>query len=178
MRYRYWLSFGASITIAIVFLSSGIGKLMGQSAFLLEVSTSVINPALAELLSIYLPWIEITLGVCLLVGIIPQIAAGFSAVLVAAFILHNSWLISLGLGQKPCPCLGVLDVVFGGKLSTTGALYIDIGLIIIALAVYVCYPGKILNIHPWLISRGKIYNNLSEEDTAILSTPNYPTVED
>ena len=99
----------------------------------------------------------------MLIGIIPQITSGISAILIATFIFHNSWLISQGFGYEPCGCLGVLDRVLGGKLSTTGALYIDIGLFILALAVYFFYPGKLLNIRPWLVKRGKTDNGSSAE---------------
>ena len=164
MRYRYWIAFGASILLALVFITSGVGKLMGQSAFLLTLSTYIISQEAAALLASWLPWVELALGLCLLVGIFPQIAAGISTLLVAAFIMHNGWMIGQGLGYEPCGCLGIMGQVFGGKLSTIGSLYVDIVLIILALAVYFCYPGRLLNTRPWFLRRREIVAGPSTEE--------------
>jgi uncharacterized membrane protein YphA (DoxX/SURF4 family) len=157
MRYRYWLTLGASILLALIFLTAGVGKLLGHSAFLLTIESSVLgNQELAAFVASWLPWVELVLGACLLVGIVPQIVAGLSTVLIACFIGYNSLIISQGFGYKPCGCLGVLDRLFQGRLSTTNSLYIDIGLIILALAVYFAYPGKLLNVYPWFLKRGRV----------------------
>ena len=163
MRYRYWITFGASMLLALVFLTSGVGKVLGQSAFLLEISAVVVSTSLVNLIAEWLPWVEIILGACLLIGICPQPAAGLSTALAGAFIWHNSLLISYGLGHKPCGCLGILDRVFGGELSTVGALYIDIGLIILALAIYFSYPGRFLDVRPWFLKRGRTPSGSSAE---------------
>jgi len=149
MRYRYLIAFIASILLALVFLTAGVGKLMGQSAFLLTLSTYIVSENIAAWLASWLPWLEMALGLCLLVGIIPQIAAGITALLVAAFIMHNTWMIANGLGYTPCSCLGVFEQVFGGNMSTFASLYVDIGLLVLALAVYFGYPGGLLNARPW-----------------------------
>jgi uncharacterized membrane protein YphA (DoxX/SURF4 family) len=164
MRYRYWIAFGASILLALVFITSGVGKLMGQSAFLLQISTYIISPGAAAMLVNVLPWLELVLGLCLLVGVFPQIAAGISAMLVAAFIMHNSFLISRGLGYEPCGCLGVMERIFGGNMSTITSLYVDIGLAVLALAVYFCYPGRLLNARPWFMRWREIVESHSKED--------------
>ena len=164
MRYRYWIAFVASILLALVFLASGVGKLMGQSAFLLTLSTWLISDSIAELLASGLPWVELVLGLCLLVGIFPQIVSGLSTLLVAAFAIHNGWMIGQGLGYEPCHCLGVLDQLFGGSLSTYTSLYVDIVLIILALAVYFCYPGRLLNVRPWFMRWREIVESPAAED--------------
>jgi len=163
MRYRYWIAFVASILLALVLLTAGVGKLMGQSAFLLTVSTYIISPDAAAWVANWLPWVELVLGVCLLVGIFPQIAGGISALLVAAFIMHNGWMISNGFGHEPCGCLGLMDRLFTGELSTMGSLYVDIVLVILALAVYFSYPGKLLNTRPWFMGWRKIVESPAEE---------------
>jgi uncharacterized membrane protein YphA (DoxX/SURF4 family) len=164
MRYRYWVAFGASILLALVFITAAVGKLMGHSAFLLSVSTYIVSEGIAAWLASWLPWVELVLGICLLVGVIPQIAAGISVLLVAAFVMHNGWMIANGLGYQPCGCLGVLDQVFGGKLSTMGSLYVDIGLIILALAVYFGYPGRLLNLRPWFLGWRETEARVKKED--------------
>ena len=164
MRYRYWIAFGASILLALVFITSGVGKLMGQSAFLLALSTYIISPDAAAWVTSWLPWVELVLGACLLVGIFPQIAAGISTLLIAAFIMHNGWMIANGFGHEPCGCLGVLERLFTGELSTMGSLYVDIVLVILALAVYFCYPGRLLNTRPWFMGWREMVGSPSKED--------------
>jgi uncharacterized membrane protein YphA (DoxX/SURF4 family) len=149
MRYRYKIAFGASMALAVVFIAAGIGKLLGQNAFLLELQTFILNARLAAFVATGLPWLEIAVGLCLLVGIVPQIAAGVAVLLSAAFILHNGFIIANGMGYEPCSCLGVLDIIVGGELATTSSLYVDIGMLILALAVYFTYPGRLLNVRPW-----------------------------
>jgi uncharacterized membrane protein YphA (DoxX/SURF4 family) len=149
MRYRYWIAFGASMALAVIFIAAGIGKLLGQSAFLLELSTFILSEQLVAFVGTWLPWLELAVGLCLLVGIFPQIAAGVAVLLSAAFILHNGFMIANGMGYQPCSCLGVLDVIVGGELATITSLYIDIGMVVVALAVYFCYPGRLLNTRPW-----------------------------
>ena len=159
MRHRYWISLGASVLLGLVFLTAGVGKLLGEGAFLLQISTLVINPAYASTIAAVLPWVEIILGLSLLTGIVPKIAAGFSSLLVVAFIFYNGWLISKGFGLEPCGCLGIVERLLGNQLSTTQSLYIDIGLLVLALAVFFCYPGKLLNIRPWLWKRDRTVDN-------------------
>lgn len=144
-----WILLPASLLLAIVFLAAGIGKLLGQSAFLLELSRVFVAGWLSILISHVLPWFEVCLGTCLLLGVIPQIAAGLAALLAAAFIFHNSWLIAHGLGYQPCSCLGVLGQITGGSLSTTGALYVDIALFALGVTIYFLAPAPLLSFRPW-----------------------------
>jgi uncharacterized membrane protein YphA (DoxX/SURF4 family) len=162
MRYRYLIAFGASMALAVVFIVAGVGKLMGQSAFLLTVSTYVLSPQFAAMLATWLPWLELVVGLCLLVGVIPQIVSGVSILLIASFILHNAWMIVNGFGHEPCGCLGLMERIFGGNMSTTTSLYVDIGLLVLALAVYFCYPGRLSNVRPWFLRWREIVERPTE----------------
>ena len=148
MRIRYCFAFGGSIVLAVILIAAGVGKLMGMNAFLLSLSTWFVNENIAVFMANGLPWVELVLGLCLLVGIFPQIAAGITALLVAAFAMHNGWMVANGLGFEPCNCLGILQAVMGG-MSTLTSMYVDIGLVVLALGVYFCYPGGLLNTRPW-----------------------------
>ena len=75
--------------------------------------------------------------------------------LIAVFIANNSWLLSHGLGHEPCDCFGILDRIFQGELSTIGALYLDIGMLALALAIIFSHPGKLLTVRPWFLRRGR-----------------------
>lgn len=154
MRYRYWLTLVSSLLLGLVFLSAGVGKLASQSAFLLELNSRLESPELAGLIAAWLPWVEIVVGLCLLGGIAVQIASGAAATLATVFIFHNSWMISQGYGYKPCSCLGIFEQLVQGKLSTVGSLYIDIVMLLLTLAVYFCYQGRLFNLRPWFLKKG------------------------
>ncbi|MFC2068065.1 MauE/DoxX family redox-associated membrane protein [Chloroflexota bacterium] len=155
MRYRYWITLISSLLLALVFLTAGVGKLLGQSAFMLEVSSFVASPLLESIIVNWLPWVEIVIGLCLLGGVAVQIVSGAAAVLVGAFIFHNSWMISQGHAYEPCSCLGLASQLLDAELSTVGALYIDIALFILALAVYFSYQGKTFTLRPWFLKRNQ-----------------------
>ena len=154
LRYRYWISLGASVLLGLIFLIAGVGKVLGQSTFLLQVSTLVMNPSIASAITAVLPWVEIILGASLLIGIVPKISGGLSSLLVVSFIYYDSWLIGRGFGFEPCGCLGIIERLLGNELSTTQSLYIDIGLLVLALGACFCYPGRLLNMRPWFWKRG------------------------
>jgi len=163
--FRYWLTIGASIVLALVFLTSGLGKLLGQSPFLLSIPYPVfLAPILVNIVNDWLPWGELILGLLLIMGIATQITALLSIVLVASFIFHNSWMVSQGMGYEPCACFGLFTQVFQGKLSTIGSLYVDIGLFILALSIYFGYEGRFFNLHPWFLGRGRKDNQVLTEE--------------
>jgi hypothetical protein len=42
------------------------------------------------------------------------------------------------------------------------SLYVDIGMIVLALAVYLCYPGRLGNVRPWFLRWREIVEKPSE----------------
>ena len=154
MRYRRWIGIGAGIILGLIFIISGLGKLLHQADFLeVVLNDSFVPPALAHMVAYMLPWIEFILGALLIIGISAKLMASFSSVLIAAFIAHNGWLIAQGLADEDCGCFGIFEKVFLGKMSTMEALYFDIGLAGLVLIILFCYPGKFLDIHPWFFRK-------------------------
>lgn len=153
MNFRYGITLAASLVLGIIFISAGIGKLIGQSAFLLELSSRFSSATLSGLIASWLPWVEIAVGLCLVAGVAVQVASLVAAGLVAAFIFHNSWMIANGYGYKPCSCLGVIEQLIEGKLSTVGSLYVDIVMMLLVLVIYFGYQGRFLNWRPWYLKR-------------------------
>ncbi len=169
--YRYWLTLGASMVLGLVFVTAGVGKLVGQSAFLLNIqSVSFFPPIFVAIIGYWLPWAELVLGLLLIAGVFTQLVALVSTALVAAFIFHNSWMISQGSGYEPCGCLGAFDKLFEGKLSTIGSLYVDIGLLILAVVVYFGYQGRFFALRPWFLRRGSMVSGSSPDTESDNST--------
>jgi uncharacterized membrane protein YphA (DoxX/SURF4 family) len=149
MRYRFWIAFAASLMLGLVFLTSGIGKVLGHGAFLLSLNSNSIVPGpLVSAVGNLLPWIEIVVGLALVAGVLTQIAALIACLMAVAFIFQNAMMISHGLGYQPCSCFGILETVFGGILSTRNALYTDIGMMVLAVAIYFLTQGRLLDFRP------------------------------
>jgi len=148
----------ASIILGIIFFAAGLGKLLTEA----EGFKMIFNPfpdflasAFANTIFIWLPYIEIVIGLLLIIGIVPKLMAILSAVLIVGFITNNAWLLSRGLGYEPCTCFGILDRIIGVELSTTGSLYLDIVMLALVLIIVFCHQSSFLNVHSHFLARGK-----------------------
>ena len=161
---RGWITLAAGLLLGLTLLVSGSGKLPGQTEFIDVLLQSFWTPPIAFLTGYCLPWVEIILGVFLLVGSFPRIAAGLSLPLIAGFMANNSWALSQGVEQFPeCGyCFGIWEEWLGA-ISPLQALYIDIVLFCLALIVFLFYPSGFLSFRPWFIKHkgGKIYDEAS-----------------
>ena len=154
MRYKFWAGVGASILLGLIFLASGLGKLLSQEEFLtVIIPKTFLTPFMANLVAHWLPWVEVVLGFLLIFGIASKLMASLSTVLTIAFIVNNSWLISHGLGYEPCGCFGTFERMFLGELSTIESLYLDIGLLALIAVIWLFYPRNPLAIRPWFIEK-------------------------
>ncbi|MBA7669363.1 hypothetical protein ES703_77493 [subsurface metagenome] len=157
MRYRYWIAIGASVILGLIFATAGVGKLLEQTEtfkIFLTLPRAFFTPTLVvQIVSVWLPPVELILGLLLIIGIAAKLIATFSSVLIGAFIANNSWLLSQGFGYKPCSCFGVLEIILRGKLSTAGALYLDIIMLALVFTIIFCYPSNFLAIRPWFFRK-------------------------
>jgi len=154
MRYRYWVSAGASIIVGLIFIFSGVGKLLYQTDFLVVLlANPLLTPTLAQVATCVLPWIESVLGALLIMGISAKLMASLSLVLIAGFIADNGWLIAQGLAYKPCGCFGIFERILQSKLSTLDSLVFDIGMLALVLIVLLCYPGKFFDTRIWFLRK-------------------------
>jgi len=151
---RRLVTLGPSIFLGLILLLSGFGKMPGQAEFIDALLGSFWTPALAYFIGYCVPWVEVVLGVCLLLGVFPRIAAGLCLPLIIGFIVSNSWALGQGIEQFPecATCFGVLERLFGA-ISPLQALYLDIVLFCLALVILLFYPGGFLGFRPWFIKR-------------------------
>ncbi len=161
---RGWITLVAGLLLGLTLLVSGSGKIPGQTEFIDVLLQSFWTPPIAFFTGYCLPWVEIILGLLLLLGSFSRIAAGLSLPLIAGFIANNSWALSQGVEQFPeCAyCFGIWEEWLGA-ISPLQALYIDIALFCLALIVLLLYPSGFLSFRPWFIKRkgGKIYDKSS-----------------
>jgi len=143
---------GPSVFLGLVLLLAGSGKLPGQTEFIDALLKSFWTPPVAYFIGYCLPWVEVTLGVFLLLGVFPRIAAALCLPLTAGFMAHNSWALSQGIEQFPqCgQCFGIWEELLGA-ISPLQALCLDIVLFCLALIILLFHPGGFLSFRPWFI---------------------------
>jgi uncharacterized membrane protein YphA (DoxX/SURF4 family) len=158
MSLKHRISIWASLLLGIIFAAAGFGKLFTPA----EGFKTIFNPfpgfmatAFSDAVFNWLPYLEIVIGLLLIIGIMPRFMAVLGALLIAGFITNNAWLLSQGAGYEPCTCFGVLDRILGVELSTTGSLYLDIVMLVMVLIVIFGHQGSFFNIRPRSLAQGK-----------------------
>lgn len=148
------LSLGSSLFLGLILVVSGSGKIPGQTEFIDALLQSFWTPPVAYFIGYCLPWVEIALGVLLLLGIFPRIAAALCLPLTAAFMANNSWALSQGVEKFPqCGyCFGILEEWLG-SISPLQALSFDVVLFGLALIILLLHPGGFLTYRPWFIKQ-------------------------
>lgn len=151
---------GSTLFLGLTLLVSGSGKLPGQAEFIDALLQSFWTPQVAYFIGYCLPWVELTLGVLLLIGVFPRIAAGLCLPLTAGFMANNSWALSQGIEQFPqcAHCFGIWEEWLG-SISPLQALGLDIVLFCLALIILLLHPGGFLTFRPWFI-KGKGGQNI------------------
>ena len=152
-----YLSLVLQVILGAIFILAGLGKITSTEARVLDPQMAAYLGALkfipTTLANSYvgaLPWIELVIGVCLVIGILSRFFAAAAIAVVASFIIANSivfyqnWTIHGNL-TGPCPgCFG--DVV---KLNLPGALAVDVLMLIAALMIML-RGSPLISVDSWL----------------------------
>lgn len=139
----------AAIPLGMVFIVAGIGKLLlGYDAY---TSSSFVFQGLVRVITIPLAYVELTIGSLLILGVAIRFVASLSIPLISGFAVFNISLIILG--EEACAsCFGAI-----GSFAPTYALILD-GLMAMLVAIIIFgYPGKVLDIKPWYLSKKAQY---------------------
>ncbi|MFC1903894.1 MauE/DoxX family redox-associated membrane protein [Chloroflexota bacterium] len=160
--YKYWIAIGASIILGLIFILSGLGKMLNQPdavrIFFFPLST-FLTSALNKVVLIWLPRIEFLMGVLLIFGIAVKLLGALSSVLIAGFITHNILLIQQGLWARACNCFGKLAVVPYTGLSIAGALVLDVVMLALVVIILFWYRSNFFNFYPWFWGKVKSWGN-------------------
>lgn len=159
MRYIHWVSIGASVILGLLFVAAGLGKLLSPAESFKAIFNpfpAFLSPFFTEFIFSWLPYIEIVIGLLLILGILAKVTAAFSSVLIAGFIINNSWLLRQGLGYEPCDCFGIWERITQVEFSTLQALYLDVVMLVLVMLILFCYRKNFLIIYPWFVKRDKI----------------------
>lgn len=139
LRNRH-LSFALRLVVGVTFIVSGVAKLPEKAAFVDEVAEYALLPdALAQVYGTALPWVEITVGSLLLLGLFSRFASGIGMLAALSCIIANSIVLYRGLNME-CGCFGEMAI-----LQTRDALLIDFALLIMAFQILV-HKGEFLSL--------------------------------
>ena len=154
----------ACVIVGLLLLAGGTGKLFGygelpgQSIEFLGViipdwmGTPAFYQFIGEILFPWvLPIIETIMGISLIIGFVPRLMATITIPLSVAFLANNAWTIGQGIDKFPdCACFGIWEEIFG-VLSPFQSLFLDIGMIILAIVIIILFQGRYLGSRPWLL---------------------------
>jgi len=157
MGYKHWLGLGASLILGLIFLISGVGKLLAHAELFESFYLGFLDFLTLDqvrLLFHGLPYVELVIGTLLILGVATKPAAAFSLLLISAFIASNAWFVTHGMGFEPCGCLGIFDRLFQSQLSAQQSLYLDVAMLTLVLITLLCYKRSFTNLYPWFIKKG------------------------
>ncbi|MBM3142835.1 MAG: redoxin domain-containing protein, partial [Chloroflexi bacterium] len=168
-KTRARISLVAGILIGLTFLVSGTGKIIGVEETPAQVVDFIshflpavfITPATIYFLFYIfiphiMPWAEVILGTCLLIGFLPRLMAVLCLPLLLAFMGTNMWSIIQG-GYATCAsCFGIWEKYFG-SLTPTQSLIYDLVLFAFAIVIIIFHPGGFLSSRKWLV-KGKKFD--------------------
>jgi peroxiredoxin/uncharacterized membrane protein YphA (DoxX/SURF4 family) len=168
--------------IGLTFIASGIGKLLGEleapaqaMAFVNAVlPAALLTPLVVGflykvLVPILFPLAELVIGIALVAGLLPRIAAVLTLLMVAAFMGINIWTIATGEFSQCASCFGIWEKIFG-HLTPYQSLGIDIILGLLAICVLVLRPrGFLTNQWPASFLAGRLLPGQRQEDKAAVA---------
>jgi uncharacterized membrane protein YphA (DoxX/SURF4 family) len=120
------------VGLGALFIISAFAKLQHPDLFIDAVENYHMVPfGLADVFGTVLPWAELFVGWCLVLGIFPTIAAAVSIPMILSFIVANIASFFKDVGQA-CGCLGNLV-----NMSHTTSLFVDFVMLSVAgLLIY------------------------------------------
>ena len=144
-KRRYWIGGIAMILLGMTFVVAATGKLMmGSMAFNLYAFPSFVPPALAEAIYISLPYVELIVGILLILGVAVKFAVSLSGLLIIGFTVSNILLINMGV-EDCASCFGV-----AGSIAPTAALVFDGMMAVLVAVTLLCSRGSFFNMTPWI----------------------------
>jgi peroxiredoxin/uncharacterized membrane protein YphA (DoxX/SURF4 family) len=153
-KTRNIISLVAGLLIGFTFVASGTGKLFGDMETPAQ-AMAFINAMLPEalltplfmdfvykiLVPVLFPWAELILGIALITGLMPRLAAVLTLPMITSFMATNIWTIASGEYSQCASCFGIWEKMFG-YLTPYQSLGIDIILGLLALCVIFLPLGR------------------------------------
>ena len=127
-----WIELAARLCLGLVFVYASIHKIIDPGSFARIIYGYGLFPAWSiNLTAIILPYVELTAGLCLIVGIVPRSAAVLVEILLLAFIV--AIVVNLARGHEfDCGCFSFQadsNATAGKELLIRDMLWFAVGLV-------------------------------------------------
>jgi uncharacterized membrane protein YphA (DoxX/SURF4 family) len=133
---RPYVSLISRLVIGDIFIYAGIAKIQTISLLIDEIEKYRILPgSLAVAYGTVLPYVEVLLGVLLVLGAATRVSASVSGLLVVSFIIAKISAMIRGLDISVCSCLGP-------KIGLLLVHSLVIDFVILALTIYLILYGS------------------------------------
>ena len=147
---RPWLGTAVRLGLAAVWLFAGAAKVGDLAASGRSVNAYDVMPfEVAKVVGAALPFVELALGVLLLIGLATRVVAGISAALLLVFIagIASAWARGLSID---CGCFGSGGELVAGQSPTYGPEILrDVGFLLLA-AFLLVWPLTRLSVDSFL----------------------------
>lgn len=131
-----WLVFVSRVVLGAIFLTASIGKVQQQAAFIdLVKGYGILPDSLAQAYGLVVPWVELFIGCCLILGVFSRFASALSIPLTLSFVIASSYALINDIGVN-CGCFGEVII-----LSHPVSLSLDCLMLATALAVLFSRTG-------------------------------------
>lgn len=120
-----WLSLLCRVVVALLFLYAAIAKIDNPVGFSTQVARYELFPITANLTGILFPWIELILGLSLLVGLWPRASALGISFLMGLFLVAGILALARGL-KIDCGCFGDNDPLTVWTLLRDGLIFLPV----------------------------------------------------
>lgn len=153
---RPWAGTAARLGLAAVWLVAGASKVGDLAASGRAVNAYQVMPYdVAKVIGAALPFVELALGVLLLVGLATRLAATISTLLLVVFVagITSAW--SRGLSID-CGCFGSGGELAAGQSPTYGPEILrDLGFLALA-AILLVWPRTRLSVDSWMAGDSRL----------------------
>jgi len=123
-----WFIFALRLILGGIFLAASVTKLQQQTGFIDTVTSyGILSDGLARVYGLVVPWAELFIGCCLILGIFSRFASALSIPLVLSFMVASSYALFNPVTDD-CGCFG--EVI---SLSLPVALSLDVAMLSMAL---------------------------------------------
>jgi len=141
-----WLIFALRIILGGIFITASVTKLQQQTTFVdTVIGYGILPDVLAQLYGLVVPWVELFIGCCLILGIFSRFASAVSIPLIISFVVASSYAL-LNPVEGGCGCFG--EVI---TLSHPVSLALDAVMLTMALLLLFRKASEeFLSVGPWL----------------------------
>jgi hypothetical protein len=147
-------SFVIRLILGGIFIFTGFAKINHISALISEINQyQILSIALGSIFGHVLPYLEILVGVLLVLGIILRISAGVGGLMLISFAVAKIVAMVRGLDIKVCNCFGPAV-----PMLSTQSLAIDIVMLLLVIQIIV-FRKELFSIPGWMRRR-----NIQNED--------------